>query len=410
MRLMTTAALGLAAAATAVPAFAQELTFWSWRQEDKAVYEELIGKFEAENPGITVKFEPFEATQYNTILATALAGDEGPDIMQVRAYGGFESVAEAGYLMPLSGEIDGLDAMPEGNLAAETLRSDGKIYAVPFATQSVLVIYNKGMFDEMGLSVPQTMDELLALCDKVEANGTYCFGNGTATAWQNETIVSALGASIAGRSFYDDLMAGNTDFTDERFVEALKALKTYSEHFPDGFTGLDYPSAQQIFSSELSAMFAGGSFQLSAFQAQNPDLDLGVFAAPGKSADDEKLVATWNDGGYAGNAKTEHPEAVKKFLTFLASPEFAQDFANKLGNVSPVPGVSFENPLLKDVAKLDEQSVPYIMLTNFRWEEPTGSTLLQTEVQKMLAGEATPEEAAKAVNDGLAAWYEPFQK
>ena len=65
--------LAAAAAGIALPSFAQELTFWSWRNEDRAVYEDLIGKFEAANPGITVKFEAHEAANYNTILSTALA-------------------------------------------------------------------------------------------------------------------------------------------------------------------------------------------------------------------------------------------------------------------------------------------------------------------------------------------------
>ena len=94
----------LAAMAVAAPALAQDLTFWSWRQEDRAAYEQFIDTFEAANPGITVKFETFEAANYNTILATALAGGTGPDVMMVRAYGGLENVATAGYLEPLSTE------------------------------------------------------------------------------------------------------------------------------------------------------------------------------------------------------------------------------------------------------------------------------------------------------------------
>jgi raffinose/stachyose/melibiose transport system substrate-binding protein len=69
---------GLAAIMVAAPALAQDLTFWSWRQEDRAAYEQFIDTFEAANPGITVKFETFEAANYNTILSTALAGGTGP--------------------------------------------------------------------------------------------------------------------------------------------------------------------------------------------------------------------------------------------------------------------------------------------------------------------------------------------
>jgi raffinose/stachyose/melibiose transport system substrate-binding protein len=401
----------LGALAVVMPAFAQELSFWSWRQEDRAQYEEFIDTFEAANPGITVNLETFEAANYNTILSTALAGDTGPDIMMVRAHGAFETVAAGGYLMPLDNTIvPGLDALPAPALAAETLRADGKVYAVPFASQTMLIIYNKALFDQFGIAEPSTWEELMAAAQTLKDNGVFGFANGTATAWQNETIVAALGSSIIGKSFYEDLKAGNADFTDPRYVAGLQAVKDASAYFPDGFIGLDYASAQQLFASGLAGMFAGGSFELTNFKTQNPDIELGVFAPPVAKQGDEHLVGLYFDGGYAGNSKTEHPEAVQKFLTYLASQEFGQFFANSLNNISPIPGVTFDNPLLQEVVELNQNSIPYIMLVDFRYQEPSGSVLLQGAVQKMLAGEATPEEAAKEVTDGIATYYEPFQK
>lgn len=409
----TTIRLGAALSAllVALPVMAQDLTFWSWRQEDRAQYEKFIDTFEAANPGITVKFETFEAANYNTILATALAGGTGPDLMMVRAYGGMESIASAGYLEPLSTEtIPALAGFAPSALAAETMRSDQQLYAVPFASQTQLVIYNKKIFAEHGIEVPQTWDELIAAAKKLKDAGVFAFGNGTATAWQNETIVFDLVSSIMGKGFYEDLMAGKADFTDARFVDALAKLKDISAYFPDGFIGLDYPSAQQLFSSGMAGMFAGGSYELATFATQNPDLELGVFAAPGVKADDEKLVGIYYDGGYAANAKGANKEAALKFLNFVSSKEFGQEFANTLNNVSTIPGVTFDNPLLAEVNQLNGSSIPYMMLVHFRFGEPSGSVLLQGEVQKIMAGQTTPEAAGKAITEGLAAWYEPFKK
>jgi len=408
---LKTLTLGLVAGSIAAPAFAQEISFWSWRQEDRAVYQQIIDAFQAANPGITVRFEAFEAASYATILSTALAADNGPDSMMVRAYGAFETVANGGYLLPLTADdVPGLAGFPATALAANTLRSDGQLYAVPFASQTMLVIYNRDIFDQLGLSEPQDWAELISHAEAIRAAGLFPFANGTATAWQNETILSALGASTIGRDFYDDLIADRTDFNDPRFVAGLERLLEISAYFPDGFIGLDYPSSQQLFASGMAGMFAGGSFELANFRSQNPSLNLGVFAAPGQSADDEKLVATFFDGGYAGYSKTQHPEAVKTWLAFLATPEFGQIFANELGNITPIPGVTFDNPLLQDVARLNQNSVPYIMLTNFRFQEPSGSVLLQAEVQRMLAGQTTPEAAARAVTEGIATYHEPFRR
>lgn len=402
----------LAAVLIAAPALAQDLTFWSWRQEDRAAYEQFIDTFEAANPGITVKFETFEAANYNTILATALAGGTGPDLMMVRAYGGLENVAAAGYLEPLTTEtVPALAEFSAASLAAESGRADGTIYAVPFASQTQLVIYNKALFDANGIAEPQTWDELVAASQKLKDAGVIPFANGTATAWQNETVTFGLGSSLMGKEFYDELMAGTTDFTDERFTGALAAVADVAaQYFPDGFIGLDYPSAQQLFSSGMAGMFIGGSYELATFKTQNPDLELGVFAAPGKTAEDEKLVGLYFDGGYAANAAGTNKEASLKFLNYLASKEFGQAFADTLSNISTVPGVTFDNPLLAEVNELNQSSIPYLMLAHFRYGEPSGSVLIQGEMQKLFSGQTTPEAIGTTLTEGLAAWYEPFKK
>lgn len=402
----------LAAVLVAAPAFAQDLTFWSWRQEDRAAYETFIETFEAANPGITVTFETFEAANYNTILSTALAGGTGPDVMMVRAYGGLENVAVAGYLEELTTEsVPALAEFAAPAIAAESVRADNKIYAVPFASQTQLVIYNKEIFDANGIAEPQTWDELVAAAQKLKDAGVIPFANGTATAWQNETVTFGLGSSLMGKDFYDELMAGTADFTDARFTGALgKVAEVAAEYFPDGFIGLDYPSAQQLFASGMAGMFIGGSYEIANFKAQNPDIQLGLFAAPGETAEDAKLVGLYFDGGYAVNATSPNKDAAITFVNYLASAEFGQAFADTLSNISTVPGVTFNDPLLAEVNELNQSSIPYLMLAHFRFGEPSGSVLIQAEMQKLFAGETTPEAIGEALTTGLAAWYEPFKQ
>ncbi len=85
-------------------------------------------------------------------------------------------------------------------------------------------------------------------------------------------------------------------------------------------------------------------------------------------------------------------------------------FANTLSNISTVPGVTFDNPLLAEVNELNQSSIPYLMLAHFRYGEPSGSVLIQGEMQKLFSGETTPEAIGEALTSGLAAWYEPFKK
>src|SRR3954451_10582401 len=92
--------LVLTAATLGAAARAGEVTFWTWRQEDRAAYAELFAAFTRANPDIRVKFEAFPVESYQTTVSTALAGGKGGDVIHTRAYGGLEQFAKSGYLMP----------------------------------------------------------------------------------------------------------------------------------------------------------------------------------------------------------------------------------------------------------------------------------------------------------------------
>jgi raffinose/stachyose/melibiose transport system substrate-binding protein len=401
--------LALSPALAARAAEPVELSFWSWRQEDRAFYQKAIETFRKTNPGISVTFTAFEPTQYPTILSTALAAGKGPDVMQVRASGGLAAIAAPGYLMKLDRtSVPDIADYPTSALDAES--AGGALYAVPFATQTMLVIYNKDVFASAGVAVPADWVGLQAVCKTLKDKGITPFANGTATAWQNETLTFSLLSSLIGKAFVADVRAGKADFTDQRFTGALAKLDAMKEYLAPNFSGVDYASAQQLFIAGRAAMFAGGSFELANFLHQNPKMKLDVFAAPGATSADPKLVAVYYDGGYAINAKTEKREAALAFLRYLASPAYAADFANTLQNISPCQGVKLDNPLLAKVAEMDGSSIPYLMLADYRYHEPNGSVLLQAGVQKMLAGQATPQQVGADVTKGIATYDAAFRK
>jgi len=100
-----------------------------------------------------------------------------------------------------------------------------------------------------------------------------------------------------------------------------------------------------------------------------------------------------------------------RFINFLASVEFGQMFADELSQPSAVPGVKPKHPVLAEMLALaDKKSTPHLMLVGFRFEQPSGSTLLQTTLQGMFSDKLTPEQVAEEIQSGLAKWYGPFQK
>ena len=388
-----------------------KLTFWSWRPEDKWAYDRMIRVFEQRNPGIQVEFVPFKQTEYNTILSTALTAGKGPDIIHLRAYGGLETFSAPGFIEPLSFEaVPELRTFSRQMLDGARGRKDGKLYGVPFASQTIVIYYNKKIFAQNGLSVPKSWDELLAVGKALKDKGVLPIANGGKEGWTLEVMAGAVAPNFYGGTlFYDAVMAGHTSFKDATYTSALAKMLELRPYMHQSFMGVDYATMQQLFLNEQAAMFIGGSWEIGFFKSQNKNLDFDVFAPPPLRAGQVPWVSSFNDGNYGVYAKSANKDAAIKFIRFTATREFGQMFTDMLAQTSAVPGVVIKDPILKHVQEMNRKATPYIMLVGFRWQAPTGSTLLQSALQAMMAGQKTPEQVGDEVTRGLSAWFEPFR-
>jgi raffinose/stachyose/melibiose transport system substrate-binding protein len=392
---------------------ATELSFWTWRQEDRTQYATLFGEFSQANPSIKINFQGFEPQNYGTALSTALAAGTGPDVIHIRAYGGTEQFAKAGYLEPLTpAKVPGLANIPDTALGSVSMRSDKQVYAVPFASQTLGIMINREIFTRLGVQVPETWDQLIATCKtiKEKGGGIVPIANGLATAWMVEVFNSVFTLSLHGRDFVSDMVAGKATFTDPRYVGSLTKLLELRDYMPTGFAGVDYPTSQQLFVSGRAAMFAGGSFEIANFRRQNPGLALEFHAPPAAATGGARLVSLFYDGGYAVNAKSAKKEAALTLVRHMATKAFGDRFSALLGNISPINGVTITDPLLARVTELNKSAADYIMAVHFRFENPTGSTLLQGAIQKMMAGQMQPAEVGAEVTKGIATYHEPFRR
>lgn len=399
----------LAAVLFATAAAQTNLTFWSWRTEDVAAYEQFIDAFHAENPDVNVTFTPYLNTEYNTILATALQGGGGPDIVHLRAYGGMEALAEAGLLTRLDGKVSALNGFDPGILLGATNRADGGIYGVPFALQTVQVLYNKEMFERLGLEEPTTWSEFLAVGDALKASGVYALANGAKEPWTLETLFGGVAPTFYGCTpFFEELTSGKTNFLDERFTSSLQRMLDLRPYMADNYMGVDYTDMQSLFAFEQAGMLVGGSYELGNMADLNPNLQVGSFAVPSDSGENS-CISYYVDGSYGINAGSSNQAAALRFIQFLASQEYGQMFTDTLQQISAVPRTSpTSEPLAELVEMMEGQGTPFLLLTAFRFGQPSGSTLLQNEMQAAMAGDSTVEQVAQNIQRGVAEWFEPF--
>ncbi|MBG9943584.1 extracellular solute-binding protein [Brevibacillus formosus] len=384
------------------------LSMHSWRVEDTEGYQAIIKAFEADNPNIKIDFKPFKATEYNTILNTALQSDSGPDILQLRPYAPGITLAEAGHLEPLD-NVPGLSTIPRDVLAAATGK-DGKVYGVPLSLNSTQFYYNKKIFEQNGLQAPKSWDELIATAKTLKEKGIVPISFGAKEGWLLSLSHGVIApASYSGTDYLDKLLKGESDLKSAEFLQSVQRMQELIPYFPENYVGLELNDMRTLFATEKAAMFINGSFELEGIKKLNPDLPLDFFPMP--TNDGKQVLTTWVDGSYAVNAKSKHKKEALKFMEFMATKKFGELFANQFKRISAVPGVSTDDPLVNKMAELSQSSAtPYLMVVNFAEGKPTTKQTLENALQGMYLGKLTPEQVVEEVQKSAATWFPPFKK
>jgi multiple sugar transport system substrate-binding protein len=103
---------------------------------------------------------------------------------------------------------------------AESLKFNGRIYAAPFASLSNTIVYNKRIFNRLGLKEPATFQEFLDLCAKIKAAGIYPIGHHNAS-WGSFVWLQIMLGSYDPQ-LYLDICSGKEKYTGDRMKAAMR--------------------------------------------------------------------------------------------------------------------------------------------------------------------------------------------
>jgi raffinose/stachyose/melibiose transport system substrate-binding protein len=387
------------------------LSVWSWRPEDAAVYKQIFAEFHRSHPHITVDFKPYKSTEYNTILSTGLTQAGGPDVAQLRAYGGAQPLIQAGDLVPLDGPVAGLSNFERYALDGARGKKDGKVYGVPLEMSTFQVYYNKAVFAKYHLQPPTTWDQMTGAAQKLLAAGVTPFAAAGKDTWLLPLYKDTFAATrYGGPEFEKKVLAGQATFTDPSYVAALDVVRQLRPFFPKDQMGLGETDAQTLFATGKAAMIPEGSFALAPIRSINPDLDLGVFNAPPApgAVVTKPLQVGWVDASYGLNAKSAHQKEALELLQWMTTTDFGKLVADRLKQVSLVKGVQSSDPLLRQmVSAYRSDPTPYLMLVDFRYGTPLGSDLEAAGLQKLLLGQQNATQVATDIQTGISQWFKP---
>ncbi len=315
-----------------------ELEFFTQKREAADTFDKIISEFNASQEEIVVK-QNIVPDSTSVLMSRAATGDL-PDIIQV---GGMQDsntmqFMKEGHFLDLTG-MACLNQVVDNY--QEAIKFKGKNYVVPISANFSGVYYNKDKFDEKGYAVPTTYDELIALADKMQADGETPFLFPDKDSW---TIVQCWEDNIDGsargdrKPVYMDIANGTTTFQDDAlFNETLQKVIDIRKYGQGDTLALGYDQAISDFATGKSCMFMQGIWALPSIKKANPDMNVGMFSFPSNSGDTK--VSMGIDVNLAISAKCANPDAAKKFVEFAASKEMVQLYVNN----------DYSLPCMKDV-------------------------------------------------------------
>lgn len=205
--------------------------FGPWRGADEDLVQSILEYFR-QGTGATVNYSSSENYEQQIVIDTQ-AGSP-PNIAILPQPGLIQDLASKGLLVPLKDEDAQYIAQNYG--AGESWvdlgtykDKDGaeKFFAFPYkADLKSLVWYVPDNFEEAGYEIPKTWEEMMALSDKIVADGgtPWCIGlgSGGATGWPATDWVEDIMLRTQKPDVYDQWVTNEIPFTDERVVNALK--------------------------------------------------------------------------------------------------------------------------------------------------------------------------------------------
>jgi raffinose/stachyose/melibiose transport system substrate-binding protein len=387
----------------------------SWRNDDLKIWQQsIIPAFEASHPGIKVKFTPSAPAEYNAVLNSKLDAGSAGDLITCRPFDASLSLYKAGHLTALQ-DLEGMANFSAVAKSGWSTDDGSATYCVPMASVIHGFIYNKEAFKEVGVEVPKTEAEFFAALEKIKKDGNYIpMSMGTNDQWEAATMgYNNIGPNYwKGEDGRQALMAGKQKLTDDAWVAPYRTLQKWSAFLGDGFEAQTYPDSQNLFTLGRAAIYPAGSWEISGFNVQ-ADFEMGAFNPPVANAGDTCYISDHTDIALGMNSKTKNPDAVKAFLNWVGSAEFADIYANSL------PGffsLSNHNIAMKDALAQEFVSWRGKCESTIRSTYQVlsrGTPNLENETwnasANVIRGSETPEAAGARLQEGLASWYAPQQ-
>lgn len=385
--------------------------FHRWPNDPKNSYiNSLIDEFEAANPDIDIVSDCVLNDSYKEKIRVLVSTDALPDVFFSWSGVFGENLTRSGRVLALDDvmarDSEWSSQIVEGQWAP--FNYNGKQYGAPWSMDGKAFFYNVDVFNELGIEIPTTLNELYAVCEKLKENG---YDEPISAGFSAPWAVSHYLGTICQRVVDPEVLAkdytGGGDFSDPAYIEALNIFKKLGEYMTSDPCSVDHEFARNAFIMGVSPMCYMQLAEMK-YMRDDEELNYAFFNFPavedGKG-DPGQLTGAPEGMMISATAKPEVQEAAIKFMEFIISKEGGHRMIAECGEISCVKGAWDETNC--DEKQLEAIDLILAATEPAVWQdcatEATIANAFMAGGQLLLTGDMTAEDVMASVQTAAAA-------
>jgi ABC-type glycerol-3-phosphate transport system substrate-binding protein len=353
-------------------------------------------RWKAAGAGRNFKYTAVDYGSYNTKLHTSLLSGQPPEVAAVNMdqVGTYVKSGQVADLTDWAKKQPKLDQK-----MVERYMVDGKQYVWWPTVNAQGVMYNKTVFDKLGLTAPKTMDELATVSAELRKAGYPTMASNLKDTWVcGDFWFQGMAYEDASDTLIPKAERGEAKWNGSEFLAAAKYIEKLRDAnvFIDGALSISGADAYPIFATQKATMiYPGAVWSYSAIATLvKGEFEIGVFELPPLDSSITPRATGGPSTAVVFPSAAKNTQGALDFGSFLASPSGQKKFA-ELGSI---PAVVDTEPLAKP---------PYALFAEFESLQKNAATrsilvppvalALENAAASLLAGQTSAQDVVDAM-------------
>ncbi|PKG22779.1 ABC transporter substrate-binding protein [Niallia nealsonii] len=374
-----------------------------FKEQYQTYFDQFVAKEKEEkNIDVKIKLELPNVNQASQLLKTRLASGDSPDIFSLHAVNDIPLFNKAGYLEDLSDQPF-VDKM-YGTVKPAVTSTDGKVVAVPLETIQWGFMYNKKIFKDLNLKIPETYSEMEETIKILKQNKITPFLLTYKDAYIPQLFLPlTVGASVStdNPDFIKNMNDGKGSFKEIKDMFNMMDLVNENGTKRAFENGQDQGAAD--FASGKAAMWVQGPWMSDSILNANKDFEFGVAPLPINDNPENTLLDISTSTSLAVSKMSKNKEVAKDLINYILDDQDSSDFYNSLGFNAVSTVHTFEAfPWLKESTEYVSKGKAY--------QDPAIPSAVKDESQKLFQSYLAGDISRSDVIKGLDRAWEQFNK